>query len=252
MRHTAGSETATVGEMGTDRSGLPRHVAIIMDGNGRWARSRGLPRVAGHKAGRKPVRETVEECARLGIEYLTLYTFSSENWNRPRAEIKALMGFLRQVLLDERQSLLENNVRFGVIGRLADLPREVQDELDATIDALRGNTGLNLILALSYGSRTELVDCFRRIAEAIRKGELREEEVDESIIDRNLYTAGIPNPDLLIRTSGEMRLSNFLLWQLAYAEIYVTDTLWPDFGRQDLHQALAEYRKRDRRFGRVD
>ncbi len=252
MTRTAESETAAAGEIGTDRSGLPRHVAIIMDGNGRWARSRGLPRVAGHKAGRKPVRETVEECARLGIEYLTLYTFSSENWNRPRAEIKALMAFLRQVLLDERQSLLENNIRFGVIGRTADLPREVQDELRITTDLLSGNTGLNLILALSYGSRTELVDCFRRISAAIRAGELKEGEIDESVIDRHLYTSGIPNPDLLIRTSGEMRLSNFLLWQLAYAEIYVTDTLWPDFRTADLHQALAAYRRRDRRFGRVD
>lgn len=231
---------------------LPRHVAIIMDGNGRWATRRGLPRIAGHHAGRRSVREAVEGCSELGIEFLTLYTFSIENWNRPLAEVNGLMSFLRQVLSEERAALRDNNVRMESIGRLEDLPAEVAKELQRTIDELKDNTGLRLLLALSYGGRAEMVDCVRRILTQVQEGSLAPEAVDEAVIEANLYTAGYPNPDLLIRTSGEMRLSNFLLWQLAYAEIYVTDTLWPDFRKRDLYRALSEYQKRDRRFGRVE
>ncbi len=230
---------------------LPRHVAIIMDGNGRWATRRGLPRIAGHQAGRRSVREVVETCAELGIEVLTLYTFSVENWQRPAPEVSALMGFLRQVLTEERDSLRENNVELRAIGRTADLPGEVQAELERTMAELRGNTGLKLVLALSYGSRAEIVDCIRGLVADVRAGKLTEGEIEEGTIDTHLYTAGLPDPDLLIRTSGEMRISNFLLWQLAYAEIYVTETLWPDFRRRDLYRAIAAYQKRDRRFGRV-
>ncbi|MCA9727912.1 MAG: isoprenyl transferase [Candidatus Eisenbacteria bacterium] len=234
------------------RGNLPRHVAIIMDGNGRWATRRGLPRIAGHHAGRRSVREVVEGCGELGIECLTLFTFSSENWSRPSAEVSALMRFLRQVLLEEVQELADNNVRLETIGRRGDLPRQVRRELEKTMTRLAGNTGLRLVLALSYGGRSELVDCCRDLAREVRDGTLDPEKIDEALVERHLYTAGIPNPDLLIRTSGEMRLSNFLLWQLAYAEIYVTDTLWPDFRKGDLFRAISEYQNRDRRFGRIE
>lgn len=233
------------------RGNLPRHVAIIMDGNGRWATRRGLPRIAGHQAGRKAVREVVEGCGELGVECLTLFTFSSENWSRPPAEVRALMGFLHQVLLEEVNALDENDVRLETIGRREDLPVEVRNELERTMDRLRDNRGLRLILALSYGGRRELVDCFQRLVREVQEGRLRPEEIDETVVQQHLYTAEWPNPDLLIRTSGEMRLSNFLLWQLAYAEIYVTDILWPDFRKADLFRAISEYQKRDRRFGRV-
>jgi undecaprenyl diphosphate synthase len=231
---------------------LPRHVAIIMDGNGRWATRRGLPRIAGHHASRRSVREVVEGCSELGIPVLTLYTFSMENWKRPLEEVSGLMSFLRQVLVEERKALKENNVVLQAIGRLQDLPPEVLEEVRRTEEELSGNTGLKLLLALSYGSRAELVDCFRRLARRVQEEGARPEAIDEAAIEANLYTAGFPNPDLLIRTSGEMRLSNFLLWQLAYAEIYVTDTLWPDFRKRDLYRAISEYQKRERRFGRVD
>lgn len=233
------------------KGNLPRHVAIIMDGNGRWATRRGLPRIAGHQAGRKSVREVVEGCGELGIECLTLFTFSSENWSRPRAEVRALMRFLHQVLIEEVTALDDNDVRLETIGRREDLPPEVNEELDRTMARLADNRGLRLILALSYGGRRELVDCFQKLLAEVKAGRLRPEEIDEAMVERHLYTADWPNPDLLIRTSGEMRLSNFLLWQLAYAEIYVTDILWPDFRKADLFQAISEYQKRDRRFGRV-
>jgi undecaprenyl diphosphate synthase len=252
MRRSSESELLPQRERLAAKGNLPRHVAIIMDGNGRWATKRGLPRIAGHHAGRRSVREAVEACSELGIEFLTLYTFSIENWNRPLPEVTGLMSFLRQVLSEERAALRDNNVRLEAIGRVDDLPPEVRGELERTIQELRGNTGLRLLLALSYGGRAELVDCFRRLLSQMQEGKLRPEQVDELMIEANLYTAGYPNPDLLIRTSGEMRLSNFLLWQLAYAEIYVTDTLWPDFRKQDLYSALSEYQKRDRRFGRVE
>jgi undecaprenyl diphosphate synthase len=252
MRRSSQSEALASRDQLLSGGKLPRHVAIIMDGNGRWATRRGLPRIAGHHAARRSVREVVEACSELGIEYLTLYTFSVENWNRPVTEVAGLMSFLRQVLTEERASLRENNVRLEAIGRLQDLPPEVLAEVRRTEDELSGNTGLRLLLALSYGGRAELVDCFRRILAKVREGKLQEQEVDESVIDAHLYTSGYPHPDLLIRTSGEMRLSNFLLWQLAYAEIYVTDTLWPDFRKRDLFRAFSEYQKRDRRFGRVE
>ncbi len=252
MRRSSQSDLLPEMEALRAAGNLPRHVAIIMDGNGRWATRRGLPRIAGHHAGRRAVREAVEGCSELGIEVLSLYTFSVENWNRPLPEVTGLMSFLRQVLSEERAALRDNNVRLSAIGRIGDLPPEVRAELERTEQELSGNTGLQLMLALSYGGRTELVDCFRRIATEIADGRMAPEEVDESVIDANLYTAGRPHPDLLIRTSGEMRLSNFLLWQLAYAEIYVTDTLWPDFRKRDLFRAVSEYQKRDRRFGRVE
>jgi undecaprenyl diphosphate synthase len=235
-----------------ERGNLPRHVAIIMDGNGRWATRQGLPRIAGHHAGRKAVREAVEGCTDLGIGYLTLYTFSIENWNRPKREVAALMSFLGQVLREEVDELHRNNVRLGAWGRIDDLPAAVKKELDRAIARLSGNTGLLLHLALSYGGRAEIVDAVRRIATEVASGDLSPEQIDEDRFSQYLYTAGTPSPDLLIRTSGEMRLSNFLLWQLAYSEIYVTDTLWPDFKRQHLEEAVIAYQARDRRFGRVD
>jgi undecaprenyl diphosphate synthase len=230
---------------------LPRHIAVIMDGNGRWATRRGLPRIAGHHAGRRGVREVVEGASELGIDVLTLYTFSVENWHRPLEEVAGLMSFFCQVLREERDLLNRHGVSLQVIGRIPDLPSEVREEIDRAIGVLSGNTGVKLVLALSYGGRTELVDCMRRVLADVREGRLREDEVDEAAVEARLYTGGLPQPDLLIRTSGEMRLSNFLLWQLAYAEIYVTETLWPDFRKKDLFAAVAEYQKRDRRFGRV-
>ncbi|MBM3287784.1 MAG: isoprenyl transferase [Candidatus Eisenbacteria bacterium] len=239
-------------ELIRSRGNLPRHLAIIMDGNGRWATRQGLPRIAGHQAGRKAVREAVEGCSDLGIEYLTLYTFSIENWNRPKREVTALMSFLGQVLREEVDELHRKNVRLGALGRLEDLPRAVHGELDRAIDRLKENTGLRLFLALSYGGRAEIVDATRRIAREIEEGRLSSDAIDEAVFSNYLYTAGTPFPDLLIRTSGELRLSNFLLWQLAYSEIYVTDVLWPDFRRQHLEEAIIAYQGRDRRFGRVD
>jgi len=223
-----------------------------MDGNGRWATRRGLPRIAGHHASRRSVKEVVEGCSELGIPYLTLYTFSVENWKRPLEEVTGLMRFLRQVLQEERKLLDESNVRLQAIGRLNDLPPEVREEIELTVEQLKDNTGLTLLLALSYSGRAELTDCFRELSREVLEGRLRPEEIDEALIDSHLYTAGYPHPDLLIRTSGELRISNFLLWQLAYAEIYITDTLWPDFRKKDLFQAISAYQKRDRRFGRVD
>lgn len=231
---------------------LPRHIAVIMDGNGRWAKKRGLPRIEGHRAGRKAVREAVEGCVELGVQVLTLYTFSVENWSRPEREVSALMLFLRQTLKQEREELRKNDVRLGVIGRVSDLPKAVRKVLDETIDDLKESKGLLLNLALSYGGRAEIVDAVRKIAADARLAQTKPEEIDEKFIERRLYTAGIPDPDLLIRTSGEMRVSNFLLWQLAYSEIWVTETLWPDFRKKHLFEAVRNYQKRQRRFGRID
>jgi undecaprenyl diphosphate synthase len=227
---------------------LPRHVAIIMDGNGRWAKARGVPRLMGHRAGRESVREAVKGCVALGVEVLTLYTFSTENWNRPRSEIKALMAILRQTLRSERRELRENNVRLRIIGRPGDLPPEVVAAIEETQDYLAECDGLLLNLALSYSGRAEIVDAVRRL---VAEGPAAT-PLDEASFDRYLYTAGLPDPDLLIRTSGEMRLSNFMLWQLAYTELWITDTLWPDFRRRHLYQAVADFQGRERRFGRVD
>jgi undecaprenyl diphosphate synthase len=231
---------------------LPRHIAVIMDGNGRWAKKRGLPRIEGHRAGRKAVREAVEGCVELGVQVLTLYTFSVENWSRPEREVSALMLFLRQTLKQEREELRKNDVRLGVIGRVSDLPKAVRKVLDETIDDLKESKGLLLNLALSYGGRAEIVDAVRKIAADARLAQTKPEEIDEKFIERRLYTAGIPDPDLLIRTSGEMRVSNFLLWQLAYSEIWVTETLWPDFRKKHLFEAVRNYQRRQRRFGRID
>jgi undecaprenyl diphosphate synthase len=223
-----------------------------MDGNGRWAKKRGLPRVEGHRAGRKAVREAVEGCVELGVKVLTLYTFSVENWSRPEREVSALMLFLRQTLKQEREELRKNDVRLGVIGRVSDLPKAVRKALDETIDYLKKSKGLLLNLALSYGGRAEIVDAVRKIVADARLAQTNPEEIDEKLIERRLYTAGIPDPDLLIRTSGEMRVSNFLLWQLAYSEMWVTETLWPDFRKKHLFEAVRNYQKRQRRFGRID
>ncbi len=230
---------------------LPRHVAIIMDGNGRWARQRKLPRIEGHRAGAESVRQIVRAGGELGIDYLTLYAFSIENWNRPKAEVTALMRLLEFYLKQEIPELNKNNVRLAAIGRIHELPQSAQRQLEKSIEALKNNTGLTLVLALSYGGRSEIVDAMRSIAREIKAGRLEVADVDEKVISQHLYTRAIPDPDLLIRTSGEMRVSNFLLWQISYAEIYVTETLWPDFRKPQLLEALEDYGRRHRRFGRV-
>lgn len=233
-----------------DPDRLPAHIAIIMDGNGRWASRRRLPRVAGHKAGVGPVRSTVETCARLGIEVLTLYAFSVENWKRPRAEVETLWRLLRYYLRKELPELQKNDIKLQAIGRLEALPGDVRRELDAVVDATSQNRGLLVNLAINYGGRTEIVDAVNAVLDLARmEGRLASLRVDEELIAAHLYTGSSPEPDLLIRTSGEMRISNFLLWQIAYSELYVTDTLWPDFNRTHLLTAVLEYQKRDRRYG---
>ncbi|HEX8985129.1 MAG TPA: isoprenyl transferase [Bryobacteraceae bacterium] len=233
-----------------DPERLPRHIAIIMDGNGRWARRRNLPRAAGHRAGVEPVRATVETCGRLGIEILTLYAFSVENWKRPRAEVDMLWRLLRIYIRRELPSLMKNRVRLRAIGRVEALPDKARRELLDAVEATSGNSGLLVNLAINYGGRAELADSVNAIlAEARAAGTLDRLQVDEDMISSRLYTAGLPDPDLLIRTSGEMRISNFLLWQIAYSELYVTETLWPDFTRAELLRAILNYQSRDRRFG---
>jgi len=231
---------------------IPRHVAIIMDGNGRWAQQRRLPRIEGHRAGAESVRAIVRACGELGIDYLTVYALSSENWNRPRAEVAALMHLLEFYLQREIPELNKNNVRLAAIGRIHELPGSAQKQLQKSIEALSKNTGLTLILSLSYGSRAKIVDAVRSIAQEVKAGRLDVADIEEKVISQHLYTRGIPDPDLLIRTSGEMRVSNFLLWQISYAEIYVTETLWPDFRKPELIKAIEDYGKRHRRFGRVN
>ena len=233
-----------------DPKRLPAHLAIIMDGNGRWARRRGLPRVAGHKAGIAPVRMVVETCAQMKMQVLTLYAFSVENWKRPRAEVDTLWHLLRHYLRKELAELQRNDIRLGAIGRLDALPAQVRAELDAVIESTALNRGLLLNLAINYGGRAELVDAFNSILDGARmEGTLATLRIDEDVIGANLYSPESPDPDLLIRTSGEMRISNFLLWQIAYSELYVTDTLWPDFSRAELLQAIVDFQKRDRRYG---
>jgi undecaprenyl diphosphate synthase len=236
-------EDRLVRQIDPDR--LPRHIAVIMDGNGRWARERRLPRVAGHRSGITAVRETVEMCARLGVEVLTLYAFSQENWKRPRAEVTTLMSLLREYVRKELDTLLENNIRFSVIGHLEDLPESARSELGRAMERTAGNAGLLFNIALSYGGRTEIVDACRAL---LAEGADPDSLTTESFAEK-LYTSGQPDPDLLIRTSGEMRVSNFLLWQIAYAEIWVTETLWPDFRRAHLFQAIVDYQSRERRYG---
>src|ERR1700730_11707190 len=233
-----------------DPARLPSHIAIIMDGNGRWARRRNLPRVAGHKAGVEPVRIAVETCSRLGIQALTLYAFSVENWKRPRAEVDTLWRLLRLYLRRELPEIIRNDIRFTCMGRLDGLPPQVRSELEGAVESTAQNTGMRLYVAINYSGRAELVDALNALIQDARlEGRLRDLHIDEQSIASRLYTAGLPDPDLLIRTSGEMRISNFLLWQIAYAELYVTDTLWPDFRRADLLHAILDYQKRDRRFG---
>jgi len=231
---------------------MPRHVAVIMDGNGRWARQRGLPRVEGHRQGAQSVRRVTEQCARLGIEQLTPYCLSSENWKRPAEEIGFLMQLLRQYMISERESIMENKLRVSVIGRREGLPDDALEEMDRTVAMSRSNSGMRLCLAINYGGRAELVDAFRRMAEEVRAGRLDPEAITEQTITEHLYTAGMPEPDLLIRTADEMRVSNFLLWQISYAEIWVTDLCWPDFGEPQLHEAIRSYAARKRRFGGLE
>ena len=226
---------------------LPAHIAVIMDGNGRWAAQRHLPRVEGHRAGIDAVRETVETAARLDVRVLTLYAFSVENWKRPPSEVSTLMLLLKRYLRSELNTLLRNNIRFRVIGRIEDLAPDIQDELRQASDRTATNSGMLFNIALNYGGRAEIVDAARRVIEA----GIRPEDLDERRFASFLYTAGQPDPDLLIRTSGEMRVSNYLLWQIAYAEIYVTDTLWPDFRRRHLLEAVLAYQKRERRYGGI-
>ncbi len=230
---------------------IPRHIAIIMDGNGRWAKKRGLPRIAGHKEGVESVRDTVEACGQLGVQYLTLYAFSTENWKRPKEEVSLLMRLLLNALKDETDRLHTNNVRIQSIGDISALPAEVQNELLESIQKTRNNTGLTLILALSYSGRWELTQAIRRIVHDAVAGGLAESAIDDRLIAGYLATAGVPDPDLLIRTSGELRISNFLLWQLAYTEIHITRKFWPGFRRDDLYAAIHEYQRRERRFGMV-
>ena len=230
---------------------LPRHVAVIMDGNGRWAKLRHKRRVEGHRAGIQAVRDTVETSARIGLEVLTLYAFSIENWKRPQSEVSTLMGLLKRYLRSELDSLLENDIRFRVLGRAHELPLEVQDELGRAVERTSANKGLSFNIALNYGGRAEITDAVRRLFEELLKDGRDPSGIDERSLAAHLYTAGQPDPDLLIRTSGELRVSNFLLWQIAYAEIWVTDVLWPDFRRRHLLQAIGDYQKRERRYGGI-
>jgi undecaprenyl diphosphate synthase len=234
-----------------DFSRLPRHIAVIMDGNGRWAQTRGLTRIEGHRAAVNSVSEILEICARMQIPVLTLYAFSVENWKRPQAEVRTLMRLLKDYIRKELDHLHSHNIRFQAIGRLENLAKSVQVELARAMEKTQANTGTVLNVALNYGGRTEIVDAVRRIAAKVREGSIPLESIDERILGEHLYTVGLPDPDLLIRTSGEMRVSNFLLWQIAYSELWITKTLWPDFRRRELFQAILEYQKRERRFGGV-
>ena len=242
---------AAAGPADLDPAALPKHIAIIMDGNGRWARARGMPRVRGHQQGVRSVRAVIEESCRLGIEQLTLYCLSIENWKRPKPELDFLMKLLERYVIDERQEIMDQNIRLTFIGRREGLTRGAARELDKSIELSRDNTGMVLCLAINYGGRTELVDAVRRIGHEIQAGRLQPDQVDEAVVARHLYTAGMTDPDLLIRTAGEMRVSNFLLWQLWYAEIWVTPTCWPDFDVPTFHQALRDYAGRERRYGGV-
>ena len=234
-----------------DKERLPRHVAIIMDGNGRWATQRGLTRIVGHRRGKDSVKEVVETARRLGIPYLSLYAFSSENWHRPKDEVSALMRFLRHYLVTEVKRMMKNGIRLLTIGNIRKLPREVQLALRDVVERTKRNTGMTVILAVSYGGREEIARAARAIARRVRRGELEPDQITAGTFAKHLGTNGVPDPDLLIRTSGEMRLSNFFLWQLAYTEMYVTDTLWPDFREREFMQALSFFQERQRRFGRT-
>ena len=230
---------------------IPRHIAVIMDGNGRWARERGLPRIEGHRRGSESVRACTAACLEAGVPYLTLYAFSKENWQRPADEVAALMVLLDRFLAERTAEIMERNIRLRAIGHLQDLPDKARRRLEDTIARSAGNTALTLTLALSYGARTEIADAARQLAREAKTGKLDPETIDEDAVAARLYTAGVPDPDLLVRTSGEMRISNFLLWQISYAEIVVTPKLWPDFAKEDLFAAMQEYARRHRRYGGI-
>jgi undecaprenyl diphosphate synthase len=232
-----------------DRNKLPKHLAIIMDGNGRWARERMLKRIIGHQKGVETVRHIVEESSALGINYLTLFAFSSENWLRPKSEVRSLMALLKKYIKMEANRLMKNNIRFNVIGNLQELPEDVNEEVSAAVRKTSANTGMVLTLALSYGARQEILQAVKRIACDIAAGKTGAENLDEEYFSDYLYTAGLPEPDFLIRTSGEMRISNFLLWQIAYTEMYFTDVNWPDFGKEEFYKALGNFQARERRYG---
>ena len=232
-----------------DKNNIPQHIAIIMDGNGRWATERGKPRSYGHQAGVETVRRITSECTRLGVKYLTLYTFSTENWNRPETEIAALMGLVLSSLEDE--IFMKNNVRFKVIGDIERLPAEVQRKLQETIEHTANNTAMTMVVALSYSARWEITKAMKDIAQKALDGQLSVGDITEDTVSQSLTTASIPDPDLLIRTGGELRISNYLLWQIAYSELYFCDTFWPDFNEADLHKAIADYQQRQRRFGKT-
>lgn len=252
---TAATDTkrtaAALAQLNLPQVALPRHVAIIMDGNGRWAQRQGKPRTFGHQAGTKAVRTVVTECAALELDVLTLYSFSIENWKRPGAEVDFLMDLYVEYLISERTLMMDNNVRFVQIGRRHPLPDRVLDELDTTVRVTANNTGLTLALALNYSSRTEITDAATAIAVEVKRGLLEPERIDEALFSQYLYTADLPDPDLLVRTAGEMRVSNYLLWQISYAELYVSDVCWPDFTVNDLHEAIRAYASRHRNFGAV-
>lgn len=233
------------------RGRLPRHIAVIMDGNGRWAKERGLPRIAGHREGVKAVRDVVEACGELGVQVLTLYTFSTENWRRPEDEVSALMNLLIRTLRKEVEELIQNNVRLVTLGNIDRLPEKAKKGMLEAIESTRNNSGLVLSLALNYGGREEILYAVRRLAREVEAGTVRPESIDTQMIHDRLYTAEFPDPDLMIRTSGEFRISNFLLWQAAYTEIHITDVRWPDFRRADLYEAIRDYQNRERRFGKV-
>ncbi|MEM7453414.1 MAG: isoprenyl transferase [Planctomycetota bacterium] len=231
------------------RERRPRHVAMIMDGNGRWAQRQDLPRIAGHQRGAETVRTITEECARLGIEQLTLYCLSSENWKRPQDELDFLLLLLQRYMIEERKTLIENNVRMTVIGRRDRIPEDVQAEMDKTIELTKDHQGVCLCLAINYGGRGEIVDAIKEIGHKIKEGQLGPDDVNEQLVSDHLYTSGMSDPDLLVRTAGEMRVSNYLLWQISYAEIWVTEKCWPEFGIPEFHQAIRDFASRDRRFG---
>jgi undecaprenyl diphosphate synthase len=250
VKHATGTDKKVQLEL--KRSGdIPNHIAIIMDGNGRWAKKRGLPRIAGHNEGVESVRDTVEACGQLGVKYLTLYAFSTENWKRPKEEVSLLMRLLMRALRDETDKLHQNNVSVHAIGEIFSLPQEVQDELLDAIEKTKENTGLNLYLALSYSGRWDLTNAVKGIASDVKEGKLKIEAINDKLISRSLSTKNVPDPDLLIRTSAELRISNFLLWQLAYTEIFISDCYWPEFRRKELYRAIANYQQRERRFGMI-
>lgn len=247
--HMAVGEDRPLETVSLDPGKLPRHVAMIMDGNGRWAQSRGMPRIEGHRRGARSVRKVVELGVELGLEQLTLYCLSSENWKRPATELSFLMFLLEKYLIEERKEIMRQNIRFCVIGQIDALPENIRKQIQTTIDMTADHQGMRLCLALNYGARGEIVSAMRKLAERVQQGDLQPEAIDEALVAAHLDTAGMPDPDLVIRTAGEMRFSNFLLWQISYAELWVTDKHWPEFDKDEFRRALYDYTRRNRRFG---